>query len=103
MEILSEHLSRVEQISMRLRDISAYHSVMSPYAPNYVKMEDDRMHDVMTSSTRASFSNAYPRSPGSVVPPLYPDPASPTDAYWSSGQSDSGRSKYKKRSVFHLC
>ena len=96
-ELLNDLAARVEQITMRLRDISAYQSVAFQQ-PNYVKHEDDRMHDVMPTSRGGSFSNAYPHSPSSVIPPQYQDPGSPTEMYWSS-QSESGRSKYKKRSV----
>jgi hypothetical protein len=93
-ETVNDHLVRLEEISMRLRDLSAYNSVV-PFQPQtVVKHEDDnRMHDIVVTS-RGSFSGPYPQSPGSV---MQYDPASPTDKYWS--QSESGRTKYKKRSV----
>ena len=91
---------RIEQITMRLRDIAAHQSVVSPFQqPNYIKHEEDtRMHDVVPTS-RGSFSNTF-MSPGSVAGSQYADPGSPTEMYWST-QSESGRSKYKKRSVMY--
>jgi hypothetical protein len=98
-ESLNELAHRVEQITMRIRDLSAFQSVVSPFQqPNYIKHEEDtRMHEVMPTS-RNSFSGPYPHSPTSIHPPYQQDPGSPTEMYWSS-QSESGRSKYKKRSV----
>ena len=99
-DVLNDVGVRIEQITMRLRDVAAYQSVASPFQqPHYIKHEEDtRMHDVVPSS-RGSFSSAF-MSPGSVAGSQYPDPGSPTEMYWSS-QSDSGRSKYKKRSVMY--
>jgi hypothetical protein len=99
-DVLNDLGVRIEQITMRLRDIAAYQSVVSPFQqPNYIKHEEDsRMHDIVPTS-RGSFSNAF-MSPGSVPASQYADPGSPTEMYWSS-QSESGRSKYKKRSVMY--
>jgi hypothetical protein len=78
---------------MRLRDVAAYQSVVSPY--EQIKHEEDnRMHDVIPS--RPPFTNTYPHSPRSGFMGVYKDPGSPTELYWSTHEG--GRSKYKKRS-----
>ena len=100
-DVINDVGQRIEQITMRLRDIAAYQSMAPPFQQsNYIKHEEDnRMHDVVPTS-RGSFSNAF-MSSGSVAASQYVDPGSPTEMYWSS-QSESGRSKYKKRSVMYL-
>lgn len=89
-EVVTEHLNRLDQITLRLRDIGAYRSSVAPYS--YVKHEDDgRMHDVVPTSTR-HYDGYGPGMQGG-----YQD-LSPTEQYWPT-QSETGRSKYKKRSV----
>jgi hypothetical protein len=100
-DLLNQCLRRVEQIQLRIHNLKAYHeSPSSPFRPphNYVKHEDDtRMHDVIPSA-RGPFVEPYP-------PPhqMYQESSvPPPEQYWSHGQGEHGRSKYKKRSVWSL-
>jgi hypothetical protein len=97
-DLLNEHLNRVEQISMRLRSLSAYQSVVPTFRqPNYVKHEEDtRMHDIVPTSTRHPFVEPYPPPP--PLHPMYPETSPSEEQYWGQGH-EHGRSKYKKRSV----
>ena len=99
-ELLNEYLSRVEQIKVRLQNLKAFNESCSPFRPpdNYIKhVEDTRMHDIVPS-TRAPFVEPYP--PPSH--PMYSESVPPTEQYWSHGQGEHGRSKYKKRSVWSV-
>jgi hypothetical protein len=92
-EMMNEQHNRLEQISMRLRDINAHRTVVTSFRPsNFVKHEDDtRMHDVVSNSLKYYNEGYHPGHP------MYQDSISPNEQYWL--HHEGGRSKYKKRSV----
>lgn len=97
-ELMNEQLARLEQMTMRLRDISAHRTVITSFrSPNYIKHEDDtRMHDVVTTGSKYYNDGYHPSAHQ-----MYHESISPNDQFWVPGEG--GRSKYKKRSVRSNC
>ena len=100
-DTLNVQFSRIEQIGLRVRDLAAQSSVISPFrGPNYVKLEEERMQDVIPTSTRNPFMEPYHPSSNAGMYPMYQESIPPTDEYWTHASIEGGRSKYKKRSVW---
>lgn len=92
-ETTNEQLASLEEIKMRLRDISAHRTVVASFRPpNFVKHEEDtRMHDVVSNASKY-YNEGYHSGH-----PMYEDSISLNEQYWI--HHEGGRSKYKKRSV----